>query len=164
MVRNELWEEMKLAKTYSINCRYYTNKFRRRNRRISLILISIAAIGCPTFFINHWFAFATTTTSAVLQFLKESIHMFGQSEKELCTIDELANIFDCSLIKVEILWNKYERGEIEDSSVEKQLKAIQESLINPISEMNRLIHFNTKKEEQSFMNDSDEYLKRKFYE
>lgn len=164
MVRNELWEEMKLAKTYSLNCRYYTNKFRKRNRIVSITLIVIAALGAPMFFVDHWFAFATTTITAILHLLKETIHFFGQPEEELCKIDELANRFNSSLLKVENLWNKFERSEISEPAAEKQLKTIQESLVNPISEMNRLVHFNTKKEELSFMEESDKYLKSKFYE
>lgn len=164
MVRNELWEEMKLTKTYSLNCRYYTNKFRKRNRVGSIVLIIIAALGGPMFFIDHWYAFATTTITAILHLLKETIPFFCQSEEELCKIDGLANKFNNSLLKVENLWNKFERSDIGEQAAEKQLKIIQEALVIPISEMNRLVHFNTKKEEQSFMEESDKYLKSKFYE
>ena len=47
MVRQEIWEEMKKAKTYQLSCLYYVDKKRKFNRNYNMWIIGVAAIGAP---------------------------------------------------------------------------------------------------------------------
>ena len=70
MIRQEIWEEMKKAKTYQLSCLYYVDKKRKFNRNYNLCIIGVAALGAPTFFISHWCAFVTTIAASVLEVIK----------------------------------------------------------------------------------------------
>ena len=104
MIRQEIWEEMKKAKTYQLICLYYVDKKRKFNRNYNMCIIGVAALGAPTFFISHWCAFVTTIAASVLEVIKSFIPAVCQSEEELSKIDGLAIYFGETLQKVEGLW------------------------------------------------------------
>lgn len=82
MIRQEIWEEMKKAKTYQLSCLYYVDKKRKFNRIYNMWIIGLAAIGAPTFFISHWCAFVTTIAASVLEVIKSFIPAVCQSEED----------------------------------------------------------------------------------
>ena len=108
MIRQEIWEEMKKAKTYQLSCLYYVDKKRKFNRNYNMLIIGVSAIGAPTFFISHWCAFATTIAASVLEVIKSFIPAVCQSEEELSKIDGLSIYFGEILQKIERIWNLYE--------------------------------------------------------
>ncbi len=165
MVRNEIWEELKKAKTYQICCLHYTDKKRNFNRRYNFIIIGVATIGAPTFFLNHWCAFVSTICASILEIVKNFIPTLCQSEEELVKIDNLATYFGDNVQKLELLWNTLESTENSNRiSISKELSKILKDTNKNIVEMNKLIHSLKKEEDLMIQNEVDEYLKRKFYE
>lgn len=163
MIRNTLWEEIKTANTNCICCLFYTDKARKRNRYYDIGLCLIAIIGAPTFFFNHWCAFASTLIVSIGEFSKNIYPIINQPEKELNKIDDIYKNFNDILIDLEQLWYKNERKEIQESDLEKEIALLQKRSIPITKEMNELVRKISKKENKKFMDDSDEYLRRKFY-
>jgi len=125
MIRQEIWEEMKKAKTYQLSCLYYVDKKRKINRKYNLLIIGVSIIGAPTFFISHWCAFATTIAASVLEIIKSFIPAVCQPEEELSEIDGLSIYYGEILQKLETLWNTNENSEIPDeASLSKELKKV----------------------------------------
>ena len=116
MIRQEIWEEMKKAKTYQLSCLYYVDKKRKFNRNYNMLIIGVSAIGAPTFFISHWCAFATTIAASDLEVIKSFIPAVCQSEEELSKIDGLSIYFGEILQKIEGVWNLYESTKSPDES------------------------------------------------
>ncbi len=164
MIRREIWQEMKKAKTYQLCCLYYVDKKRKFNRKYNKWIIRVAAIGAPTFFISHWCAFATTIAASVLEVIRSFIPAVCQPEEELSKIDGLAIYFGETLQKVEELWNLYENEKNPDeSSFSRQLsKVLKKSPEKEIS-MNKLIHSLSKEEDKMLQDKADDYFKQKFY-
>ena len=165
MIRQEIWEEMKKAKTYQLSCLYYVDKKRKINRNYNMCIIGVSAIGAPTFFISHWCAFATTIAAAVVEVIKSSIPAACQSAEELSKIDGLAVYFGETLQKIEVLWNIHENTESPDeSSLSKELSKILKKAREKGTLMNKLIHSLSKKEDEQIQKQADDYLIQKFYE
>lgn len=165
MIRQEIWEEMKKAKTYQLECLHYVDKKRKFNRRYNLLIIGVSAIGAPTFFISHWFAFATTISASLLEVIKSFIPAVCQSEEELSKIDGLSVYFAETLQKLEGLWNTHETTEEPNElSLSKALSKILKKFPEHETLMNKLIHSLNNKEDEKIREESDLYLKQKFYE
>lgn len=165
MIRQEIWEEMKKAKTYQLSCLYYADKKRKFNRNYNLCIIGVSAIGAPTFFLSHWCAFATTIAASVLEVIKSFIPAVCQSEGELSKLDDLSIYFGETLQKLEGLWNVHESTESPDApSLSKELTKIIKHLPEKEASMNKLIHYLSDKEDNSIRKRSDDYLTQKFYE
>ena len=165
MIRQEIWEEMKKAKTYQLSCLYYVDKKRKLNRNYNMCIIGVSAIGAPTFFISHWFAFATTIMASVLEVFKSFIPAVCQSEEELSQIDGLAIYFGETLQKIEGLWSIHENTESPDeSSLNKELSKLLKKSPEKETLMNKLIHSLSKKEDKRIQEQADDYFKKKFYE
>ena len=165
MIRQEIWEEMKKAKTYQLSCLYYVDKKRKFNRNYNMRIIGVAAIGAPTFFISHWCAFATTIATSVLEVIKSFIPAVCQSEEELSKIDGLAIYFGETLQKIEGLWNLHENTESPDeSSLSRELSKVLKKSPEKETLMNKLIHSLSKEEDKKIQDQTDDYLIQKFYE
>ena len=165
MIRQEIWEEMKKAKTYQLSCLYYVDKKRKFNRNYNLWIIGVSAIGAPTFFISHWCAFATTIAASILEVIKSFIPAVCQSEEELSKIDGLSIYFGETLQKIEGLWNILENTQSPDEqSLRKELSKVLKKSPEMETLMNKLIHSLSKKEDENIRNQADEYLIQKFYE
>lgn len=165
MIRQEIWEEMKKAKTYQLSCLYYVDKKRKFNRKYNIWIIGVSAIGAPTFFISHWCAFVTTISASILEVIKSFIPAVCQSEEELSVIDGLATYFGETLQKIEELWNTYENTESPDeTSFSKDLSKVLKKSPEKETLMNKLIHSLSRKEDESISKKADDYLKQKFYE
>lgn len=165
MIRQEIWEEMKKAKTYQLSCLYYVDKKRKFNRNYNMLIIGVSAIGAPTFFISHWCAFATTIAASVLEVIKSFIPAVCQSEEELSKIDGLSIYFGEILQKIEGVWNLYESTKSPDeSSFSKELSKVLKKSPEKETLMNKLIHSLSKKEDENIRNQADKYLIQKFYE
>ena len=163
MLRNEICEEMKATKTNSLCCQNYTDKSRKRNRLYNILLVGIATIGAPAFFLNHWCAFITTIIVAIGEFFKNFVPLISQPEKELCNIDDINKFYNELLVKLEDLWDKSELKTQDENNIRKQFTLLRKNSSQPCVEMNKLIHHISDKENQRFMKEADEYLKRKFY-
>lgn len=165
MIRQEIWEEMKKAKTYQLSCLYYVDKKRKFNRNYNMWIIGVAAIGAPPFFISHWCAFATTIATSVLEVIKSFIPAVCQSEEELSKIDGLAIYFGETLQKIEGLWNLHENTESPDeSSLSRELSKVLKKSPEKETLMNKLIHSLSKEEDKKIQDQTDDYLIQKFYE
>ena len=165
MIRQEIWEEMKKAKTYQLSCLYYVDKKRKFNRNYNLWIIGVSAIGAPTFFISHWCAFATTIVASILEVIKSFIPAGCQSEEELSKIDGLSIYFGETLQKIEGLWNILENTlSPDEQSLRKELSKVLKKSPEKETLMNKLIHSLSKKEDENIRNQADEYLIQKFYE
>ncbi len=165
MIRQEIWEEMKKAKTYQLSCLYYVDKKRKFNRNYNLWIIGVSAIGAPTFFISHWCAFATTIVASILEVIKSFIPAVCQSEEELSKIDGLSIYFGETLQKIEGLWNILENTlSPDEQSLRKELSKVLKKSPEKETLMNKLIHSLSKKEDENIRNQADEYLIQKFYE
>ena len=165
MVRQEIWEEMKKAKTYQLSCLYYVDKKRKFNRNYNMWIIGVAAIGAPTFFISHWCAFVTTIAASVLEVIKSFLPAVCQSEEELSKIDGLAIYFGETLQKIEGLWNLHENTESPDElSLNKELSKVLKKSPENETLMNKLIHSLSEKEDDKIRKQADDYLIQKFYE
>ena len=165
MIRQEIWEEMKKAKTYQLSCLYYVDKKRKFNRNYNLWIIGVSAIGAPTFFISHWCAFATTIAASILEVIKSFIPAVCQSEEELSKIDGLSIYFGETLQKIEGLWNIFENTQSPDEqSLRKELSKVLKKSPEKETLMNKLIRSLSKKEDENIRNQADEYLIQKFYE
>lgn len=165
MIRQEIWEEMKKAKTYQLSCLYYVDKKRKLNRNYNMCIIGVSAIGAPTFFISHWCAFATTIAASVLEVVKCFIPAVCQSEEELLKIDSLSIYFGETLQKIEVLWNSYETSKTPDEQLfsKELLKVLKKSPENETL-MNKLIHSLSEKEDDNIRKQADDYFNQKFYE
>ncbi len=165
MIRQEIWEEMKKAKTYQLSCLYYVDKERKFNRNYNLLIIGVSIIGAPTFFISHWCAFVTTIAASLLEAIKCFMPAVCQPEDELAKIDELSIYYGEILQKLETLWNTNENSEIPDeASLSKELKKVIKKSPEKETLLNKLIRSLSKKEEELFQKQSDDYLTLKFYE
>ncbi len=165
MIRKEIWEELKKAKTYQLSCLYYTDKKRRFNRNYNFLLIGVSAIGAPTFFISPWCAFATTIAASVLEIIKSFIPAVCQSEEELLKIDGLSIYFGETLQKLEGLWNSCENAESPNEMIlNKELTKVLKKSPENETLMNKLIHSLSKKDDEKIRKQADEYLIQKFYE
>lgn len=165
MIRQEIWEEMKKAKTYQLSCLYYVDKKRKFNRNYNLWIIGVSALGAPTFFISHWCAFATTIAASILEVIKSFIPAVCQSEEELSKIDGLSIYFGETLQKIEGLWNIFENTQSPDEqSLRKELSKVLKKSPEKETLMNKLIRSLSKKEDENIRNQADEYLIQKFYE
>lgn len=165
MIRQEIWEEMKKAKTYQLSCLYYVDKKRKFNRLYNLCIIGVSAIGAPTFFLSHWCAFITTIAATVLEVIKSFIPAVCQSEEELAKLDIESIYYGNILQKLELLWTNYENSSSPSSpDFSQELHKIIKNLPEHEALMNKMIHTLNKKEEDSIRNQSDEYLIKKYYE
>lgn len=165
MIRQEIWEEMKKAKTYQLSCLYYVDKKRKFNRNYNMWIIGVAAIGAPTFFISHWCAFVTTIAASVLEVIKSFIPAVCQSEEDLSKIDGLAIYFGETLQKIEGLWNLHENTKTPDElSLNKELSKVLKKSPENETLMNKLIHSLSEKEDDKIRKQADDYLIQKFYE
>lgn len=165
MIRQEIWEEMKKAKTYQLSCLYYVDKKRKFNRNYNMCIICVSAIGAPTFFISHWCAFVTTIAASVLEVIKSFIPAVCQSEEELSKIDVLSTYFGETLQKIERLWNTHENTESPDEqSLSRELSKVLKKSPEMETLMNKLIHSLSKKEDELIQNQADKYFIQKFYE
>lgn len=165
MIRQEIWEEMKKAKTYQLSCLYYVDKKRKFNRNYNLCIIGVSTIGAPTFFISHWCAFVTTIAASILEVIKSFIPAVCQSEEELSKIDGLSIYFGESLKKLEELWNIYENTGVPDKpSLSRELSKVLKKSPEKETLMNKLIHSLNENEDEKIRNQADEYLIQKFYE
>lgn len=165
MIRNQIWEDMKDAKTHQLSCLYYVDKKRKFNRYYSFAIIIIAGLGAFTFFINHWCAFATTLAASLLEMVKSFVPAVCQSEKELAELDGLATYYGDTLRKLEELWAETESGHTtkDEQQASKKLYSLQKNAAENVTKMNRLIHSLSKKEDRSIQDQTDNYLKSKYY-
>lgn len=165
MIRQEIWEEMKKAKTYQLECLHYVDKKRKFNRNYNLLIIGVSAIGAPTFFISHWFTFITTIATTILGVIKSFIPAVCQSDEELSKIDGLSVYFAETLQKLEALWNDHETTEVPDeSSLRKAFLRILKKFPENETLMNKLIHSLSAEEDEEIREETDNYLRQKFYE
>lgn len=164
MIRDEIWEDLKEAKTYQLSCLYYVDKKRKFNRWYNFVIIIIAGIGAITFFLNYWCTFASTIATFLLEIVKSFVPAVCQSEKELVELDNIATYYGESLHKLEALWTEYESGFYEkDQTVLKKLSSIRKNEAEKETRMNRLIHSLSHKEDKKIQDQVDEYLKSKYY-
>lgn len=165
MIRNKIWEDMKEAKTYQLSCLYYVDKKRKFNRYYNYAIIIIASLGAFTFFINHWCTFGTTIVTFFLEIFKNFVPAMCQPEKELVELDNLATYYGETSRKLEELWTKYELGyyKKEKTTVSKELYNLLNDKSENDTKMNRLIHSLSKKEDEKIQDQTDEYLKSKYY-
>jgi len=165
MIRQEIWEEMKKAKTYQLSCLYYVNKKRKFNRNYNLCIIGVSAIGAPTFFLSHWCALITTIAASILEVIKSFIPAVCQSEEELSKLDGLSVYFGETLQKLEKLWNDHESSEESNQlSLSKELTKILKFSPEKETSMNKLIHSLSKEEDDNIREQADNYFVQKFYE
>lgn len=163
MIRNEIWEELKEAKTYQISCHYYVDKKRKFNRCYNFAIIIIAGLGAISFFLNHWCAFVTTLVVTLLEVVKSFVPAVCQSEEELVELDNLSTEYGKTLLRLEELWSKYESGYYKKAIVLEELYSSLNDKAENDTKMNRLIHSLSKKEDKKIQDQADEYLKSKYY-
>lgn len=165
MIRQEIWEEMKKAKTYNLSCLHYVNKKRKFNRNYNIFIIGVTAIGGPTFFLSHWFAFVTTIAASLLEIFRGFMPAFCQSEEELVKLDSLATYYGDTLQKLEDLWNCHENPDNPDEKalMKEKAKILKKSSENEVL-MNKLLRSLSQKEDDEIRKQADDYLIRKFYE
>lgn len=165
MIRQEIWEEMKMAKTYQLSCLYYVDKKRKFNRNYNLLIISVSAIGAPTFFISHWCALFTTITASILEVIKTFNPAVCQSEEDLSKLDNLATYYGETLQELEKLWSVHENSDSPDEvSLRKKMNTILKESSENITLMNKLIHSLKEKEDEQIRKQADNYLKHRYYE
>lgn len=165
IIRNDIWEELKDAKTHQLSCLYYVNKKRKFNRCYNFAIIIIAGLGAISFFLNHWCAFVTTLVVTLLEVVKSFVPAVCQSEKELVELDNLAIYYGGTSLKLEELWTKYELGyyKKDKATVSKELYNLLNDKAENDTKMNRLIHSLSEKEDRNIQDQTDEYLKSKYY-
>lgn len=162
MLRNELWEEIKTAKTNNICCLCYSDKKRKVNRWYQWIMTIIAGAGIPSFFYDERITLGTTIASTILGLINSIIPAMGQSDEDLEKIDDLATYFGNLTDTLCLLWNEIEKVEV-DANISSKFQKALKFRSEKTTEMNRLIHRLNKREEQRFMDAADEYLIRRFY-
>ncbi len=163
--RNEVWEDLKEAKTLQLSCLHYVDKKRKFNRRYNYAIIVIAAMGALTFFINHWSAFVSTLVVTIMEILKSILPAMGQSEKELNEIDDLATFFGEISNKLGELWRNIESNYYyhDEKPLFDELSTIQGMLPEKVTKTNKLIHSLSKKDEKMIQDNVSNYLSRKYY-
>lgn len=165
MIRDEIWEDMKETKTYQLSCLHYVDKKRKFNRWYNFAIIIIAGLGAITFFLNHWFAFTSTLAVSLLEVVKSFVPAVCQSEKELVELDNIATYYGEISHKLEELWSKNESGYYtnDEQTILKKVFNIRKNTAENVTNMNRLIHSLSQKEDKKIQDQADEYLKSKYY-
>lgn len=163
MIRNEIWEDMKAAKTQQNSCLYYVDKKRKFNRGYNFAIILIAGLGAFTFFLNHWCAFATTLAASIMEMVKSFVPAVCQSEKELVELDDLATFYGKTLSKLEEMWSNNESGHADNDKLQKELSKIKRKVAENVTKTNKLIHSLSEKEDKKIQDSVIEYLTRKYY-
>lgn len=161
--RDEVWEDLKEAKTLQLSCLHYVDKKRKFNRCYNYAIIVIAAMGALTFFINHWSAFVSTLVVTIMEILKSILPAMVQSEKELDEIDDLATFFGENTYKLEELWRNNESGHGDNDQLQNKFSNIQKKVAEKVTKTNKLIHSLSKKEDKMIQDKVSDYLKRKYY-
>jgi len=163
MVRDQIWEELKKAKTYGLCALDKCDKLRKYQRCFSRIILFISIVGALLCIFKSYFGVYVTIIIAVASVVKEFFQNFRHPEFELESLDALARFYDSHLNKLERLWNQYEnKTKSEDQCVERLAKLKKDSVEKDVR-LNKLIHHIRKGEQQKLDTKIKEYLERNFF-
>lgn len=107
-LRQQIWYEMKTAKTYAVCLQIYTDRQRKWNRYFPIIVGALSCVGSFTFPLSKYGPLITSIAVCLFSVLKVVLPVFGQPEEELNQLDELYSYFDQKTQDLEMLWNDYQ--------------------------------------------------------
>ncbi len=108
LIRKRVWEEMNMAKVYSLCLLDYTDKARSRNRWCNWLVTVVTAGGSLAYFVDPVIPAFAAGAAAIATFAKNTLPAIFQPESELTRLDELLVYYNLYLNDLEKLWRDIE--------------------------------------------------------
>lgn len=161
-LRQQIWFEMKTAKTYAVCLQIYTDRQRKWNRCFPIIVGALSCIGSITFPISKYGPLIASIVVFLFSVLKEVLPICGQSEEELNQLDELYGYFGQKTQEFERLWNNYQDSQ-NNTDCEINLSEIKTDMPEHQSKMNKLVRHIWHWENSKIKKEVNNYLTSKYY-
>ena len=166
MITDRVWEEMNKAKGYLIQIQLYTDRLRKRNRRISvaIILASIVCAATIPFNPTKWVAFILAVLVALASIVKEFLPQILQPESELAELDKIHDFYKEYLQKLENIFVQRfdEKSKMDDEMLIARFNSIKKTEGCNESNLNRLCRGLKDKEKELIQKNTVEYFERNF--
>ncbi|MDR0682043.1 MAG: hypothetical protein LBG15_09390 [Dysgonamonadaceae bacterium] len=163
IARNRVWEELKQAKANIICLQHYTDKGRKKLRRIDSAIIILASIGSFGGFYNKWIAIILSGLVAIGAVLKTILPNVTQSEQELSELDRLMDFYSKYMNRIERLWYMYDNGNTTEDEMIHKLFEMKEEECDKYSLINKGIRSISKKEQEKIDKECIEYINRVYF-
>ena len=161
-LRQQIWYEMKTAKTYAVCLQIYTDRQRKWNRYFPIIVGALSCVGSFTYPLSKYGPLITSIAVCLFSVLKVVLPVFGQPEEELNQLDELYSYFDQKTQDLESLWNYYQESP-NNTECQKKLSEIKTGMPERRSKMNKLVRHIWPWEDSKNKKEVDNYLTSKYY-
>lgn len=161
-LRQQIWVDMKTAKTYEMCLQNYTDRQRKWNRRFPLIVGVLSFVGSMTFTVSKYGPLIASLAVFVFSILKIVLPIFGQPEEELNQLDKLYSYFGQKTQDLESLWNYYQESP-NNKECQKKLSEIKTGMPECQSKMNKLVRHIWPWENSKIKKEVNNYLTSKYY-
>lgn len=161
-LRQQIWVEIKTAKTYAVCLQIYTDRQRKWNRCFPIIVGVLSFVGSITFPVSKYGTLITSIAVCLFSLLKIVLPILGQPEEELNQLDELYSYFGKKTQDFERVWNNYEDSQ-NNTDCQKALSEIKKDMPEHQSKMNKLVRHIWHWENSKVKKEVNSYLKSKYY-
>lgn len=164
MTWNRIWDELDQTKTTQESLLWYTDRARKRNRRLNRIILVCAIIGAVVF---KWFpisAFIATVIITVLELLKNYSSSLCQSEEELSILDKQITFYSLYLNDIERICSDFNDKHITEQKAGKAYYKCKQREAEHISIVNKYVRNIPTSVEKIIHERTDSYLKTLSYQ
>lgn len=170
IVRQRIWEELRLAKANIICLQKYTDRGRRKSRIFNSLIILFASAGAIGGIFKQWVAVLASFLVAFSTILKTLMPNFLHSENELSELDRLMDFYSTYFNNLEKIWyynenlGKDESNHITESEIVERFFELKNSESDKFSALNRGVRSISKKEMNSINDEAREYVNRVYFD
>lgn len=163
IVRNKIWEELKQAHVNILCLVWYTNMRRKYNRYYDFFIAIVAAAGAFGYIKSAIAPFISSALIAFVSVVKSIFPQFMQPEKELCQLEGLIDYYNRYLIEIEYLLYKSDENVFSEQTTMDKLYSLKSEECDKMSIFNRLVRSIPKKKKEQFITESEDYLKKVYF-
>ena len=169
MIINSYWLEMHKAYGFQRQIEIYTDRKRRSNRIVSIVLLcttlicSIASLFSQQEW-GHWVTVGLAALVTIASFIKEFKPQISQSEGELRDLDKIHDFYKDYLQKLEFHYIQRfdEKLKVDDNTMNKFFNEIKNTEGDRITTLNRLCRKMRDDERKRIKDDTEQYFRIKY--
>lgn len=163
MIRERIWEELKMSKS-NVECIHKYNDIHRRwNRWYDFAIAVCAAIGAFGYLWDAIVPFISTLAIGISQLVKNLFPSVLQREEELSSLDTISDFYLTYMSRLEHLFYKLDYEIESEEVIANQFFALKETECEKQSKMNKLVRKISEKEHKRIDKETTDYVNRVYF-
>lgn len=163
---SRIWNELVMAKQYTLCIAKYTSRQRKINRYVDLcvVVFIIATIALFPFF--NWCPILGASIGLIWKYATHILPLFKQDEKDLAVLDDLHTFYESYYNRLEHLWYLLINAKLSEEVLMSLFFREKESEANKKATLNRLQQGLNKLDIEETQREAEEYINQvfKYYE